>query len=83
MFQGCGFYPDGFFGPYCRNDDAMQVRIVGPNVGIAKGMILKKQGISTIQLPESMRKVEQSHVCNDDRTAGEKCSTVLFITRNT
>ncbi|KAL7552434.1 hypothetical protein ACHAWF_015675 [Thalassiosira exigua] len=60
--EGCGFFPEGFFDKFKRSSkyDAMQVRIVGPNLGLAKGMLLKKQGITRIQLPESMIKAPPS-----------------------
>ena len=44
----------------------MQVRIIGPKLGLAKGMLLKKSGIKKIQLPSSMIKAPQSRTCNDN-----------------
>jgi len=35
---------------------AIQVRVIGPGLGIAKGMLMRKQGITKIQLPPSMLK---------------------------
>ena len=49
--------------------DSMQVRIVGPTLGLAKGMLLKRQGISRIQLPTSMLKAKRSSTCNDKYAA--------------
>ena len=43
----------------------MQVRIVAPTIGLAKGMLLKKKGIDKIQLPQSMIKVGPSQTCKD------------------
>ena len=47
----------------------MQVRIVGPKIGLAKGMLLRKRGITRIQLPESMRKAPVSTTCNESWAA--------------
>jgi len=64
--EGCGFYPEGFFDGWGRKSyDAMQVRIIGPKVGLAKGMLLKKRGITCIQLPSSMLKVPPSKTCTE------------------
>ena len=42
---------------------AVQVRVIGPSsVGIAKGMLMVKDGISKIQLPTSMVKVNKSKI---------------------
>jgi hypothetical protein len=64
--QGCGFIPEGFFHDLFRNKvastraDSLQVRIFGPSIGVSKGMLMKKSGISKIQLPPSMIKVGPS-----------------------
>lgn len=63
--KGCGFFPDGYF-EEIGGFDSSQVRILGPKLGLAKGMLLKKQGISRIQLPKSMFKAPPSRICNDD-----------------
>lgn len=47
----------------------MQVRLIGPKLGLAKGMLLKKQGISRIQIPESMLKAPPSQICNKNYVA--------------
>ena len=39
---------------------AVQTRIISPFLGIFKGMLIKKEGISKIQLPSSMKKVGPS-----------------------
>ncbi|KAL7543918.1 hypothetical protein ACHAXR_013297 [Thalassiosira sp. AJA248-18] len=61
--EGCGFYPRDFFrgsGPRKRYD-SIQVRIIGPKIGLAKGMLLVKDGIDKIQLSkESMIKAPPS-----------------------
>ncbi|KAL9185901.1 hypothetical protein ACHAXT_003678 [Thalassiosira profunda] len=67
--EGCGFFPRGFFdgwGP--RTDyDSVQVRIMGPTIGLFKGMLLAKEGIAAIQLPrESMMKAPPSEACDED-----------------
>jgi hypothetical protein len=63
--KGCGFFPDGYFDEI-GGFDSLQVRILGPKLGLAKGMLLKKQGISRIQLPKSMIKAPPSRTCDDD-----------------
>ena len=45
---------------------AVQVRVIGPQVGIGKGMLMRKPGIKKIQLPPSMVKVGPSRCCDDD-----------------
>ena len=37
--EGCGFYPDGFFSGVLgkKNYDSIQVRLIGPTLGLAKG----------------------------------------------
>jgi len=69
--EGCGFYPEGFFDDAGgrKNYDAMQVRIIGPQVGLAKGMLLKKRGITCIQLPSSMMKAPPSKTCDGNWAA--------------
>ena len=47
----------------------MQVRIVSPCIGLAKGMLLKKRGITHIQLPPSMIKAPKSKIWKDNRAA--------------
>lgn len=71
LCQGCGFFPDGYFdGKVGGKFDSVQVRILGPTLGMAKGMLLRKPGISRIQLPSSMFKAPPSHiVCNDSFVA--------------
>lgn len=69
FFLGCGFYPEDFFDPHYTKSDAIQVRLVGPNLGIAKGMLLKKRGITKIQLPSSMIKAPESQTCHDNWVA--------------
>lgn len=41
------------------------MRIIGPNLGLAKGMLLSKPGITRIQIPSSMLKAPASNTCND------------------
>lgn len=69
--QGCGFFPEDFFdvGTIKKNCDAIQVRIIGPKIGLAKGMLLKKRGISCIQLPSSMIKAPASKTCTESWVA--------------
>ena len=49
--------------------DAIQVRIAGPKIGLAKGMLLKKREISHIQLPSSMIKAPYSETSNENYAA--------------
>lgn len=69
--QGCGFCPEGFFDEARakKSCDAIQVRILSPTIGFAKGMLLKKRGITCIQLPSSMIKVPPSKTCIDNWAA--------------
>jgi len=46
--------------------DAIQVRIFGPKIGIAKGLFVKKASATKFQLPSSMVKVPPSRTCSDD-----------------
>ncbi len=48
-----------------KNCDSIQVRIIAPTIGIAKGMLLKKRGITSIQLPTSMIKAPPSKICSE------------------
>lgn len=55
---GCGFVPQGFFKGIkgCKSANVFQIRIIGPRVGLIKGLLLVKQGIDRIQIPKSMIK---------------------------
>jgi hypothetical protein len=69
---GCGYAPESVFVNLLGQNEgkvvsAIQVRIIGPRVGWAKGMLFKKPGISSIQLPPSMMKVKASL---DDKAPG-------------
>ena len=46
----------------------MQIRMFCPRLGWFKGMLMKKPSITKVQLPESMKKVQQSRSpnCSDD-----------------
>ena len=57
--EGCGFYPEGFFDDWGlkKGYDSVQVRILAPKIGLMKGMLTKKRGITQIQIPDSMLKV--------------------------
>jgi hypothetical protein len=71
IHQGCGFFPEGCFsaGKTKANYDSIQVRIIGPTIGLAKGMLLKKRGIDCIQLPRSMIKAPRSETCGESWAA--------------
>eukprot|EP00930_Biecheleria_cincta_P097084 TRINITY_DN88813_c0_g1_i1.p1 TRINITY_DN88813_c0_g1~~TRINITY_DN88813_c0_g1_i1.p1 ORF type:complete len:672 (+),score=86.51 TRINITY_DN88813_c0_g1_i1:156-2018(+) len=69
---GCGFIPESMFPKLFskpiegKRTTAIQVRVVSPALGIFKGVLSKKRGISKIQLSPSMRKVGPS-LNNDDQ----------------
>lgn len=81
---GCGFISEGmlakFFGKGIkgRRMTGIQVRVVSPALGIFKGMLCKKQGISKIQLPPSMRKVGPSL----DRAASAEQWVWMLVTQD-
>lgn len=63
---GCGFIPEDLLEELigeCKSKKiaqqslGIQVRIVGPKIGLCKGMLFRKKNISKIQLPSSMLKV--------------------------
>jgi hypothetical protein len=64
--EGCGFisrsYIERFLGSHAvgKRTFALQVRIFAPQLGIFKGVLMEKPGITKIQLPESMQKVGPS-----------------------
>lgn len=64
--EGCGFYPDDLLNENC---DSIQVRIIAPTIGLAKGMLLKKRGITCIEIPRSMIKAPPSKTCADSWAA--------------
>jgi hypothetical protein len=63
---GCGYIPENLLKELvgeckskkiAQNSLGIQVRIVGPKIGLFKGMLFRKKNISKIQLPTSMLKV--------------------------
>jgi ribosomal protein L24 len=68
--EGCGFIPreyiTRFLGTHAigKRTFAVQVRIFAPLLGVFKGMLVEKPGISKIQLPTSMLKVPPSASAN-------------------
>jgi ribosomal protein L24 len=64
--EGCGFVPRGIIRRLLGNFTngkrtfAIQVRIFAPKIGIFKGMLVERRGITKIQLPPSMLKVGRS-----------------------
>ena len=70
--EGCGFAPPNYIEDLLGNTveakraDSIQVRIFGPKIGIAKGLLMKKMSAKTIELPPSMVKVSPSKCCNED-----------------
>lgn len=69
--EGCGFIPKCFINRFLGNDAvgrrtlAMQVRIYSPRLGVFKGVLMEKRGITKIQLPTSMMKVGPSAISRD------------------
>ena len=67
--EGCGFIPKEILtrllGSHVRGKQTMaiQVRLFAPKLGIFKGMLVEKYGITKIQLPPSMMKVGPSQSC--------------------
>ena len=80
--EGCGFIPEHFVhrllgsGIVGRRTLALQVRILAPQLGLFKGLLVVKPGISRIQLPSSMQKVKASVVVGNRE---EEENTVLFL----
>jgi hypothetical protein len=73
---GCGFIPKellasllGENSPEAIKTTAVQVRIVAPRLGIFKGMLVSKVGITKVQLPTSMLKVPASKKAHTVDTA--------------
>ena len=64
--KGCGFIPKQvitrLLGSHTRGKQtvAMEIRLFAPKLGIFKGMLVQKPGISKIQLPPSIKKVGPS-----------------------
>ena len=56
---------------------AVQIRAFGPRIGIVKGMLVRKPGISTIQLPPSMVKVGPSRHVDIDVSDGDWVSLII------
>ena len=79
--EGCGFVPPHYVAQWLgthavgKRTFALQVRVFGPRVGVAKGMLVVKPGIDRIQLPPSMMKVGPSREAGIDRAA-------VVITKN-
>ena len=79
--EGCGFIDEDFLkellggGKLGENTICIQIRIFAPELGIFKGMLMKKRGITQgkIQLPQSMKKVGAS------KHVSERMKAVLTI----
>ena len=80
--EGCGFIPRHYIqrllgtGSDTKRIFALQVRIFAPKLGIFKGVLFEKPGISKIQLPSSMRKVGPS-----EKTDGV-CDNAFLLVKN-
>ena len=81
--MGCGFIPPNIlvellgygsldYGKNAFDCMAVQIRIVSPFLGIFKGIIIKKEGISKIQLPSSMKKVGLSEKQQKNKDSHKK-----------
>lgn len=68
---GCGYIPEALLasllaggkvpaGKVAQRAMAVQVRIVAPQLGVFKGVLVRRRGIDQIQLPPSMMKVPPS-----------------------
>lgn len=58
---GCGFFPEALLEQLLgKGIDAAQIRVISPALGVFKGMMMRKTGITKIQLPGSMQKVGAS-----------------------
>jgi hypothetical protein len=71
MGDGCGFISDDLLAELLgnvtnKNNLAIQVRVFGPRLGVFKGMLCRKPGITGVQLTPSMRKVGPSVTCSED-----------------
>ena len=70
--EGCGFAPPNYIEDLLGNTkeakrvDAIQVRIFGPKIGIAKGVLMKKASAAHVELPSSMVKVPPSQCCDEN-----------------
>lgn len=71
--EGCGFAPPNYIEDLlgvntveAKRADAIQVRIFGPKIGVAKGLLMKKVSAEKIELPKSMMKVSPSKCCAED-----------------
>ena len=79
--MGCGFIPSNMLeellggGARAKDCVAVQVRIVSSDLGIFKGMLVRKRGITKILLPSSMKKVGRAKTT---RKAGKKSVFLLF-----
>ena len=59
--EGCGFIPQTILDELgLTSFSYIQVRLIGPDLGVFKGMLEVKPGIKKIQLPPSMHKVGKS-----------------------
>ena len=70
--EGCGYAPSNYIEDLLGNTteakraDSIQVRIFGPKIGLAKGMLVKKASATKIELPRSMVKVPPSKCCEEN-----------------
>jgi hypothetical protein len=72
--EGCGFVPekvlDAWLGPKEGAEiSAVVVRVVILALGVFKGVLVKKPGIDTIELPPSMKKVKTSKMPGEESWA--------------
>jgi hypothetical protein len=68
--EGCGYIPRDYIQRFLGNNKigkrtcALQVRIFASGLGVFKGVLFEKAGITKIQLPSSMQKVGPSETQN-------------------
>ena len=68
--EGCGYAPSNYIEDLLGNTteakraDSIQVRIFGPKIGLAKGMLVKKASATKIE--RSMVKVPPSNCCEEN-----------------
>ena len=64
--EGCGLFPDGFFGDILgkKNYDSIQVRHIGPKLGLAKGVCCCLYLVSSRQILVFLTIFSIDHVTN-------------------
>jgi hypothetical protein len=78
--EGCGFFPFGCFDgcKELKGCNVVQIRIIGPKIGVIKGLLCAKLGIKHIQIPESMLKVQCSRVGKELANENDDLAAFVF-----